>query len=466
MMQRSTAPLPIARPDPVRVVPITPSTPPGELVDREWLVANGLGGYASGTIAGVGTRRYHGLLVAALPNPAGRVMMLNHLDEVLRLADGARVQLWGYASSHPALPLVDFRLECGLPVWTYRGRGMAVERRLVLSHFQNTVIVSYRMLEGQGGGPTRLELRPAVHFRPHDDPVSTVPAPYAVHALGHRIELIAPAPLPALRMWVVAQGTTFVVEPQQSDDLVYPIEESRGYSSRGTLYSPGRYRAPLVDGQGIAFVASTESWDTVLALGPHDAFAAEVDRRHGLLFMAGPAATTDPGAELVLAADQFVIRPAGRRTDYVWARAAGDEPASVIAGYHWFTDWGRDTMISLEGLTLVTGRAAEAGAILRTFSHHVRNGLVPNMFPEGESEGRYHTADATLWFLHAIDRYARATGDERTLRALIPLARDIIEQHVTGTWFGIGVDPQDGLLRQGAPGYQLTWMDAKAATGS
>jgi predicted glycogen debranching enzyme len=461
MIQRSTAPLPVERPDPARVVPIGAATAPAELVDKEWLVANGLGGYASGTIAGVATRRYHGLLVAALPNPAGRVMMLNHLGETIRLADGTRIQLWGNASDHPALPLADFRLELGLPVWTYRGGGLAIERRLVLTHFQNTVIVCYRLIEAPPG-PARLELRPAVHFRPHDDPVGSVPAPYAVHALGHRIELIAPAPLPAMRTWVVAPGTTFVVEPQQSPDLVYPIEESRGYSSRGTLYSPGRYRAPLTTGQAIAFLASTEPWETVLALGPHDAFAAEVDRRHGLLFLSGPTAATATGAELVLAADQFVIRPAGRRTDYVWARAAGEEPASVIAGYHWFTDWGRDTMISLEGLTLVTGRAAEAGAILRTFSHHVRNGLVPNLFPEGESEGRYHTADATLWFLHAIDRYTRATGDERTLRSLIPLARDIVEQHVAGTWFGIAVDPQDGLLRQGAPGYQLTWMDAKA----
>jgi predicted glycogen debranching enzyme len=462
MIVRTSAPLPIERPDPVRIVPITPATTPAELADKEWIVANGFGGYASGTIAGVATRRYHGLLVAALPNPAGRVMMLNHLDEVIRLPDGARVELNASVSAFPPIPLVDFRLELGLPVWRYSGRGITVERRLMLTHFQNTVVVTYRLVDlAHAGSSVRLELRPAVHFRPHDEPVAQVSAPYALHALGNRIELIAPAPLPPLHMRVVAPGTTFVVEPQSSPDLIYPVEESRGYSSRGTLYSPGRYRAPLTGGEPVAFVASTESWDTVLALGPHEAFAAEIDRRHGLLFNAG-ATAEEVGAELVLAADQFVIRPAGRRTDFVWARASGEEPASVIAGYHWFTDWGRDTMISLEGLTLITGRAQEAGAILRTFAHHVRNGLVPNLFPEGENEALYHTADATLWFLHAIDRYARATGDERTLRALIPLARDIVEQHVLGTWFGIGMDPADGLLRQGAPGYQLTWMDAKA----
>jgi predicted glycogen debranching enzyme len=146
----------------------------------------------------------------------------------------------------------------------------------------------------------------------------------------------------------------------------------------------------------------------------------------------------------------------------VRARAAGDEAWTVIAGYHWFTDWGRDTMISLEGLALVTGRYAQAGSILRTFAHHIRDGLVPNMFPEGANEGLYHTADATLWFFHAIDRYLRATGDRRTLVMLLPILRDVIDHHFRGTRFGIRVDPDDGLLTQGAPGYQLTWMDAKA----
>jgi len=133
----------------------------------------------------------------------------------------------------------------------------------------------------------------------------------------------------------------------------------------------------------------------------------------------------------------------------------------VIAGYHWFTDWGRDTMISLEGLTLSTGRFAEAGYILRTFAMHVRDGLIPNLFPEGGKEGLYHTADASLWFFHALDRYVTATGDRTTLSELLPKFIDIANHHVHGTRFGIGVDPQDGLLRQGAPGYQLTWMDAK-----
>ena len=163
----------------------------------------------------------------------------------------------------------------------------------------------------------------------------------------------------------------------------------------------------------------------------------------------------------MLAADQFIISPAGRSEDLARAHAAGDEVNTVIAGYPWFTDWGRDTMISLEGLTLATGRSAEAGYILRMFARHVRDGLIPNMFPEGEKDGLYHTADATLWFFHALDRYLAATDDRPTLKLLLPILRDIVEHHLRGTRFGIGVDPADGLLRQGAEGYQLTWMDAK-----
>jgi predicted glycogen debranching enzyme len=162
-----------------------------------------------------------------------------------------------------------------------------------------------------------------------------------------------------------------------------------------------------------------------------------------------------------MAADQFLITPAGRVEDAARAHASGEEVRTVIAGYHWFTDWGRDTMISLEGLTLATGRAEEAEFILRTFGHYIRDGLIPNMFPEGKKQGLYHTADATLWFFHAIDRYVEASGNLLILNSLIPKLVDIIDHHVKGTRFGIGVDPRDGLLKQGAEGYQLTWMDAK-----
>jgi predicted glycogen debranching enzyme len=211
----------------------------------------------------------------------------------------------------------------------------------------------------------------------------------------------------------------------------------------------------------VSLLASTEPWETVRVLTPSAALAAERARRQRRLADAAPSARDGVAAELVLAADQFVVAPCGRLGDAALARASGDEARTVIAGYHWFTDWGRDTMIALAGLTLVTGRHQEAGDILRTFGHYVRDGLIPNLFPEGETEGLYHTADASLWFFEALHRYLVTTGDHGTLEALLPKLIEIVDHHLKGTRFGIGVDPRDRLLRQGAPGYQLTWMDAK-----
>ena len=439
--------------DPARIIAVPPAAPAESLVTREWLVTNGLGGYASGTIGGMPTRRYHGVLIAALPNPAGRAMMLNYVGEQVKFRDGTRADL-GWAEptfgAGAALPLIGFRLELGLPVWTFGHDLVRIERRLFLAHLHNTVAVTYRLLAGD---PVRLELRPGLHFRGHDDFVSTVlPAAYEVRAYGAQIEVAAPAPYPALRFRIEAPKTSFVVEPQTTPDLGYEIEAARGYASRGRLFSPGRFRAELGP-DGVAFVASSEGWETIASTSANDIFATEITRRHHLLSLAVPQARGGAAAELVLAADQFIFRPVGRPED--------PQARSIIAGYHWFTDWGRDTMISLEGLTLVTGRIAEARSILRTFASHVRDGLVPNMFPEGANQGLYHTADATLWFFHALDRYLRTANDEATLTELLPTLRDVIAKHLAGTKFGIGVDPADGLLREGAEGYQLTWMDAK-----
>jgi predicted glycogen debranching enzyme len=430
---------------------------------QEWHVANGLGGYASGTLHGTPTRRYHGLLVAALPNPAGRVMMLNSLPIQIRMRDGKRYDVgWVppvYAAGE-ALELREFSLELGLPVWKFSGHGVMLEKRVIVSYGTNTVMVVHRLLQG---GPIRVEMRPGVQFRGHDEPVSTsVPEAYPLTCYGNRIEIVAPSPLPSLRLHFTGRQTSFVLQPLQVPDLVYSTEESRGYESRGNLFSPGRFRAELEQGESVTMFASTEQWDTLLTMSTDETGATEVERRRRLLDAAVEPARSGVAAELVLAADQFVIKPAGRREDHVRARAAGDEAWTVIAGYHWFTDWGRDTMISLEGLTLLTGRIQEAGSILRMFAHHIRDGLVPNMFPEGANEGLYHTADATMWFFHALDRYLRASGDRRTLIKLLPLLRDVIDHHLHGTRFGIRVDPDDGLLHQGAAGYQLTWMDAKA----
>ena len=448
--------------------PITwPDTEAGRqsLVTREWLVTNGLGGYASGTVPGGLTRRYHALLVAALPTPYGRTVMMNYLWERLRWPDGRAVSLPAVVETPEGRELdssrylTAFHLEAGLPVWTYDVEGVRLEKRVLMPHLQNTTHVTYRLLSGE---PIRLELRPLVAFRLHEAPVShPLAAPYALHATGDRFELVPDSDLPRLRLFLYGEDKAFTVIPEDYSRVIYGIEQDRGYDCCGDLWTPGYFRLTLSPEVSGTLVVSTEEWDTIGALDPVELPAAERSRRRRLIEAAKGIPASGAMAELVLAADQFIVTPAGRIEEAARARAMGDEVRTVIAGYHWFTDWGRDTMISLEGLTLSTGRQREAGYILRTFGHYVRDGLIPNMFPEGTKEGLYHTADATLWFFHAVHRYVGVTGDRSTLRGLLPKLVSIIEHHLRGTRFGIGVDPADGLLRQGAEGYQLTWMDAK-----
>jgi predicted glycogen debranching enzyme len=438
------------------------------LLGREWLVTNGLGGYASATVAGVGTRRYHGLLVAALPAPLGRAVMLNHLSEELTLPDGTvlrfggREEVGGRLDLHGVEHLRRFRLENGLPVWTYAVDGFTLERRVLMPYEQNTVHVAYRLLGGEG--TVRLRLRPSVHFRRQEHPVSTpLQRRYRLSAEDRRLEVTAAddADFPPLRLYLHAGAPSFTIDPVEVTEILYRVEKDRGYEDQGALWSPGYFGADLTAGTDAVLVASTEPWDSVLAQSPGATAEAEQRRRTELLARAAPAARTGVPAELVLAADQFLVTPGYREPATAAGGEAGTRIRTVIAGYHWFTDWGRDTMISLEGLTLATGRAEEAACILRTFARYVRDGLIPNMFPDGAAEGLYHTADATLWFFHAVHRYVSLTGDRDLLRDLLPVLRDVVRHHLRGTRFGIGVDPEDGLLRQGAEGYQLTWMDAK-----
>jgi predicted glycogen debranching enzyme len=430
---------------------------------KEWLVTNGLGGYASGTATGAITRRYHGVLIAALPNPLGRMMMLNGLSERLRLPDRRVVytgaeELAGIAPE-ATLALSEFRLEAGLPVWRYEVDGFVLEKRLFLPYRQNTVHVSYLLLSGKG--KLRLGFRPAMHFRSHDAAVSEPRSTYyRLSVCEDQFEITGATEMPVLRLIVHGPSTAFTFDRKETSLIPYRTERDRGYEWQGSLWSPGYFRSDLGEGDRTTLVASTEEWDTIRALSPERAFRTEMDRRKLLLDATPPQAQTGPAAELVLAADQFIITPVGRLED-ARVRVSGDEIRTVIAGYPWFTDWGRDTMISLEGLTLMTGRRNEAGLILRTFAHYVRDGLIPNMFPEGERDGLYNTADATLWFFHAINRYVQITNDRTTLKLLLPKLVEIIEHHRNGTRFGIGMDPKDSLLRQGQQGYPLTWMDAK-----
>jgi predicted glycogen debranching enzyme len=439
---------------------------PERLLGREWLVTNGLGGYAAGTLAGVITRRYHGVLIAALPAPLGRLVMVSQIGERLRLPGGRVHWLSGEERKGGTLyveganRLREFRLEAGLPVWLYEIDGYVIEKRLLLPRLQNTVHVSYTLLQGEGA--VRLGLRPLLNARPHEAAVDhPLPQTPTVMAREHQLEVHLAPDVPCLRLQLAGIRGAFTVDGLTISHLHYRLEHSRGYEASGDAWSPGYFRVDLTEGQTVTVVASTESTETMNALPPDEARSAELERRRRLLLSADPVLADHATAELVLAADQFVISPAGRVEDEARAKAAGDEARTVIAGYHWFTDWGRDTMISLEGLTLTTGRVHEAREILRTFAFYFRDGLIPNLFPEGNKEGLYNTADATMWYFHALHRYLEISDDWPTIQLLLPKLDDSINRHLAGTRFNISVDPTDGLLRQGAERLALTWMDAK-----
>ena len=439
----------------VDVIRVSRDDNPTPEARREWLVTNGLGGFASATISGEITRRYHGFLIAALPAPQGRVVMLNDLDVAVGCSDGS------LASLRDSGRFVDFTLTMGLPSWRYEIDGMTIEKSVLMPARHNITYIGFRLIGGARA--IRLFLRPAVNFRRIEAAVSEpLASGYALTANGRHYEIAAGSGLPVLRLMVSdCDATSFTADGGSRHECDFVTEEQRGYDARGSLWSPGYFTVELQPDCIATLIAATEPWHTVEALHPDAARRFETERRRRLVAMAPPAAREGLAAELVLAADSFIITPVGRVADIVRAHAEGDEMRTVIAGYHWFTDWGRDAMISLEGLTLATGRVAEGKWILRAFAHYVRDGLIPNMFPEGDCEGLYHTADATLWFFHALARYVEYTGDRATLTLILPKLQEIVRRHLEGTRFGIKADPRDGLLSQGAEGYQLTWMDAK-----
>ena len=331
---------------------------PDELVRREWLVTNGLGGYASGTIVGAITRRYHGLLVAALPAPLGRVMLLNHISERLRFEDYSTEWLGAYghdgrlAQAEGTQHLVEFRLEAGLPVWRYALRDVVVERRLLMPYGQNSVHVTYRLVEGRqvdtarrsdpcwGSGRTThpwIACRSRATRSPPAIAASRFRGTRPIHRFGsHSMRLRARSP------WTTTRSRTF---DTSSKNIAATSRRDR--CGAQVTFAPSSR-----PDREVTLIASTESWETIAAINPVDALATERDRRTRLVAAAHPAARSGVAAELVLAADQFIIRPSSRTDDEARARASGGEARTVIAGYHWFTDWGRDTMISLEGLTL------------------------------------------------------------------------------------------------------------------
>jgi predicted glycogen debranching enzyme len=418
---------------------------------REWMVTNGLGGYASATLPGILTRSYHGLLVAALEPPVARTVLVATSDDWLNYG-GQRYPLSAHEFGVGGITpdgyryLESFRLEGTLPVWTFAFADALLERRLWMAYGANTTYVSYRLL--RGSLPADLEITPLVTYHSfhalasgHDWRIGI--EPQANGAVIHAFDGATP-------FWLLSDRAERKPGGGWWWDFRHRAESERGLADRGDLFAPGSFLAHLNPGEAVTAVYTTESDPELDAA----ATLASAQQRQRSLLKQASAENADPIVQqLVLAADQFLV-----------SRPLADDPGgrSVIAGYHWFNDWGRDTMISLPGLALATGRPEEASSILRVFARFVADGLLPNNFPDsaGVIPG-YNTADATLWYVLAIRAYQEATGDDALVADLLPTLSQIVERHQTGTRYGIQVDPDDGLLRAGEPGVQLTWMDAK-----
>jgi predicted glycogen debranching enzyme len=332
----------------------------GSLLSREWLVTNGLGGYAAGTVSGVASRRHHALLTAALPKPFGRYVMFNHLSETVQFTGDKFYSIGGAESAVRAFEapgpqqFLDFSLEWGLPVWRYHIAGVSIEKRILMPYRQNSVYIRYQLLSA--GVSVSLKLRPALNFRPHDTPVGRVDADaYRLLVNNDRYEIEGPGSVFPLRLFLYGRKATLIPETEIQRGVLYRIEDQRGEQTQGELWSPGYVQAELSQDNGVALIASAEDWEKILVLKPQEAQTADMQRRRRLLSIVAPEARTNPIQQLVFAADQFITVPVDRTEDAVRAHAAGEEARTIIAGYHWFTDWGRDTMISLDGLLSLPG---------------------------------------------------------------------------------------------------------------
>ena len=429
----------------------------GTAAAREWLVTNGLGGYASGTVAGVQTRRYHGLLVAALRPPGGRTLLVSKFDETLRY-DGHDYELganrWADGSVRPdGFRLLErFRLSGTTPVWTFACADALIEKRVWMQEGANTTFVRYDLVRSSTG-PAEIEVKALVNYR--DFHATT-------HAGDWRMD-IAPAKR-GLRVLAHKDATPFYLlsdsaeaEPRREwyRDYDLAAERRRGLDDREDHLLAGVFRARLAPGKSLTLVLSTDPEAPLDGRAALDAGAAFEGKLLELWVARQPQASLDAPPwirQLVLAAAQFCV---GRSL-------AGDaDPCAIVAGYHWFGEWSRDTMIALPGLALETGRPELARAILRTFAGFVDQGMLPNAFSEADRSPQYNTVDSALWYFEALRQYHAETSDLRLIEELFPVLAAIVDWHVSGTRYTIQMDPADNLLHAGEPGVQLTWMDAK-----
>jgi predicted glycogen debranching enzyme len=460
-------------------------------LDHEWFVTNGLGGYAAGSLVGATTRSYHGLLVAALRPPVERDVLITKIDETVELPDKSVLKLGvneyrdGTIDPQGYNYLDTVSLEADVPCFRYRlDENSTLEKRIWMEYGQNTTYVQYMLRDSSDNrdapgrypnAPFMLTLTPFCLYRNHH---SATRGDASWHFLtedqGNRCRIRAYEEAPACLI-VLGPSAHFTPAGYWFWGVKHRRETERGLPDIEDVYQPGTFRIQMNPVEPVTIVLSAElQLQAEFGSSQHEAAVEKAWTRHQqrarhLLAKANqskyPLPQQDPVfARLAIAADQFIVaRPANTHNSQP---DSGQEHLSsdrktIIAGYPWFTDWGRDSMISLPGLLLSTGRYNEARGLLKAFASYTHGGLIPNRFPDSGEAPEYNTIDATLWMFHALDRYLKATGDWSLLKELFLTLSYIIDRHVEGTSYGIGVDPVDGLLRGGTPGVQLTWMDAK-----
>jgi predicted glycogen debranching enzyme len=428
---------------------------------REWLVTNGLGGYAAGTIAGIPTRRYHGLLVAALKPPVGRTLLLAKLDETVSgnshtfplFANRWSSQMVEPAGFHH---LESFCLEGTTPVWTFSYADFLLEKRIWLQPEANTTYIRYDLVRSNRA--VVLTLKAIVDYRDYHHTTRADDWRMQITPVAHGLQIVAfEGATPYYLLSDQAEAT-----PQHNwyRNYFLSLEAYRGLDAVEDHLHAGTFRAVLKPGQSLTLVASTEpesNLDGQTAYAERRTYEQQLVTHLRATFQ--PADPAKPeydlpawAHQLALAADQFIV-----------GRPLPDNPRgqTVIAGYPWFSDWGRDTMVSLPGLTLATGRFDLARTILQTYARYVDQGMLPNRFPDAGERPEYNTVDASLWYFEAIRAYLEVSGDKTLFEELFPTLKKIIDWHRRGTRYNIHVDPADGLLYAGEAGVQLTWMDAK-----
>lgn len=413
-------------------------------LEKEWLVTNGLGGFASGTIIGANARRYHGLLVAALRPPTRRVLLWAKMEERLvaagetynLAANQTRAGVTDAGFWHLQRVVVD-----PLPTFTYSFSDITLEKTVFMVHGRNTTVVRYRVKNGARAAT--LWLTPLVNCRDFHGNTYRGQVDFEATPLANGVKVRGLPDVPALVLACTAGE--FYLRPDWYYGMFYALEDERGLNPVEDHFMPGSFAVDLAPGEEKVFGVTGSTGEE--RVDPEAALVRERERVAALIDRAGYDDRL--ARRLVASADAFIVR----------RESTG--AATIIAGYPWFTDWGRDAMIALPGLTLVTRRFAEAREILYTFARYARRGLIPNTFPDGGGEPWYNTVDAPLWYFQAVHKYLAYTEDHDFVsEEIFPVLQDIIAAYVDGTDFNIRMD-QDGLITAGGPGVQLTWMDAK-----